>query len=67
MSISASSPLFPALSMLAVVLAGSAIYVAQQDTKPVPTRTQAAFDTSVLEQSISNLRGEVVSLQTRLE
>ena len=67
MSISASSPLFPALSMLAVVLAGSAIYVAQQDTKPVPTQTQAAFDTSVLEQSISNLRGEVVSLQTRLE
>ena len=67
MSISASSPLFPALSMLAVVLAGSAIYVAQQDTEPVPTQTQAAFDASVLEQSISSLRDEMASLQTRLE
>ena len=67
MSISGSSPLFPALSALAVVLAGSAIYVAQQDTKPVPTQTQTAFDASVLEQSISNLREEMIGLQTRLE
>ena len=67
MSISGSSPLFPALSALAVVLAGSAIYVAQQDTKPVPTQTQTVFDASVLEQSISNLREEMIGLQTRLE
>ena len=31
-----SSPLFPALSFVAVVLAGSAIYFTQQQPKPVP-------------------------------
>ena len=67
MSISGSSSLFPALSILAVVVAVSAIYVAQQDTESVPTQTQAAFDASVLEQSISSLRDEMASLQTRLE
>ena len=66
MSVS-SSPLFPALSFVAVVLAGSAIYFAQQQPKPVPVQTQASFDPSGLQESISALRQEVMGLQTKLD
>ena len=66
MSVS-SSPLFPALSFVAVVLSGSAIYFTQQQPKPVPVQTQASFDPSGLQESISALRQEVMGLQTKLD
>ncbi|MGE4633403.1 MAG: hypothetical protein AAEJ47_10230 [Planctomycetota bacterium] len=66
MSVS-SSPLFPALSFVSVLLAGSAFYFAQQQPEPVPVQTQASFDPSGLEESISALRQEVMGLQTKLD
>jgi len=67
MSVS-SSPLFPALSLVSVLVAGSAVYfVQQQQPEPVPVQTQASFDPSVLEESISALRQEVMSLQSKLD
>lgn len=62
-----SSPLFPALSFVAVVLAGSAIYFVQQQPDPVPVQTQADFDPSALEESISALRQEMRGLQSKLD
>ncbi len=62
-----SSPLFPALSFVAVILAGSALYFSQQQPAPVPVQTQAAFDPSGLEETIGALRQEVASLQTKLD
>ena len=66
MSVS-SSPLFPALSLVSVLVAGSALYFVQQQPEPVPVQTQASFDPSVLEESISALRQEVMSLQSKLD
>jgi hypothetical protein len=66
MSVS-SSPLFPALSFVSVLLAGSAFYFSQQQPEPVPVQTQASFDPSGLEESISALRQEVMGLQTKLD
>ena len=67
MSVS-SSPLFPALSLVSVLVAGSAVYfVQQQQPEPVPVQTQASFDPSVLEETISALRQEVMGLQSKLD
>lgn len=67
MSVS-SSPLFPALSLVSVLVAGSAVYfVQQQQPEPVPDQTQASFDPSRLEESISALRQEVMGLQSKLD
>ena len=66
MSVS-SSPLFPALSFVSVLLAGSAVYFVQQQPEPVPVQTQASFDPSGLEESISALRQEVMGLQSKLD
>ncbi|RUA07988.1 MAG: hypothetical protein DSY81_10890 [Bacillota bacterium] len=67
MSVS-GSPLFPALSLVSVLVAGSALYfVQQQQPEPVPVQTQASFDPSRLEESISALRQEVMSLQSKLD
>jgi len=67
MSVS-GSPLFPALSLVSVLVAGSALYfVQQQQPEPVPVQTQASFDPSGLEESISALRQEVMSLQSKLD
>ena len=55
MSVS-SSPMFPALSVVSLLLAGSALYFAQQQPEPVPVQTPASFDSSGLEESISALR-----------
>jgi hypothetical protein len=62
-----SSPLFPALSFVAVLLAGSAVYFAQQQPEPIPVQTQASFDPRGLEESISALREEVTGLQSKLD
>lgn len=62
-----SSPLFPALSFVAVILAGSALYFAQQQPESTPVQTQASFDPSVLEESITALRQEMMGLQTKLD
>jgi hypothetical protein len=49
-------------------VAGSAVYfVQQQQPEPVPDQTQASFDPSVLEETISALRQEVMGLQTKLD
>lgn len=61
------SPLFPALSFVSVILAGSAFYFSQQQPEPVPVQTQASFDPSGLEESISALRQEVMGIQTKLD
>jgi hypothetical protein len=66
MSVS-SSPLFPALSLVSVLVAGSALYFVQQQPEPVPVQTQASFDPSVLEETISALRQEVMGLQSKLD
>ncbi len=66
MSVS-SSPLFPALSLVSVLVAGSAVYFVQQQPEPIPVQTQASFDPSVLEETISALRQEVMSLQSKLD
>ena len=66
MSVS-SSPLFPALSFVAVILAGAAFYFAQQQPEPVPVQTQTSFDSSALEKSIFALRQEMAGLQTKLD
>ena len=59
------SPLFPALSFVAVILAGSAVYFAQQ--QPEPVQIQASFDPSDLEETIGALRQQVLGLQTKLD
>lgn len=61
------SPLFPALACVAVILAGSALYFAQQQPEPAPVQTQASFDPAALEESISSLRQEMMGLQTKLD
>lgn len=61
------SPLYPALSFVAVILAGSAIYIAQQQPVPAPVQTQAAFDPTALEESMSALHQEVMQLQTKID
>ena len=67
MSVS-SSPFFPALSLVSVLVAGSAVYfVQQQQPEPVPVQTQDSFDPSRLEESISALRQEVMGLQSKLD
>ena len=66
MSVS-SSPFFPALSLVSVLVAGSAVYFVQQQPEPVPVQTQASFDPSRLEESISALRQEVMGLQSKLD
>ncbi|HIG06610.1 MAG TPA: hypothetical protein EYQ08_12945, partial [Planctomycetes bacterium] len=62
-----SSPLFPALSLVSVLAAGSALYFVQKQPEPVPVQTQASFDPSALEETISALRQEVMSLQSKLD
>ena len=62
-----SSSLFPALSLLSVLLAGSALYFVQQQPEPVPVQTRASFDPSALEETISALHQEVLSLQSKLD
>jgi len=66
MSVS-SSPMFPALSVVSLLLAGSALYFPQQQPEPVPVQTPASFDSSGLEESISALRQEVMGLQSKLD
>ena len=66
MSVS-SSPMFPALSVVSLLLAGSALYFAQQQPEPVPVQTPASFDSSGMEESISALRQEVMGLQSKLD
>ena len=68
MSVS-SSPLFPALSLVSALVAGAALYSVQQqqtEPQPVPVETEASFDPSGLEESVSALRREVLELQSKL-
>ncbi|MGE4619470.1 MAG: hypothetical protein AAEJ04_06650 [Planctomycetota bacterium] len=64
-----SSPLFPALALISVLLAGSAIYIAQQTAAPLPesVQTQASFDPRGLEEKITALSREVAQLQSKLD
>lgn len=62
-----SSSLFPALSLLSILLAGSAIYLTQQQPEAIPVQTRDSFDPSGLEQSITALRQEVKGLQSKLD
>ncbi len=68
MSTSATS-FFHASSLLAVILSATAIYFTQQTparTDPVPTTTESN-STAQLEEAISSLRGELITLQFRLD
>lgn len=68
MSTSATS-FFQACSILAVILSGIAIYFTQQTparTDPVTTTTESN-STAQLEEAISSLRGELITLQFRLD
>ena len=62
-----SSSLFPALSLVSVLLAGSAVYLAQQQPEAIPVQTRAPFDPSGLERSISVLVQEMKGLQSKLD
>ncbi len=65
---SSTSGIFQATSILAVILSGIAIYSTQQSpakTNPVPTTESNS--TAQLEEAISNLRGELITLQFRLD
>ncbi len=66
MSVTGSS-LFPTLSVVAVLLGGSAVYLVQQQPQAIPVQTRAPFDPSALEKSISDLRQEVIDLQAKVE
>jgi len=48
-------------------MAGSAVYLAQQQPEPTPVQTHAPFDSSRLEKSVSELRQEVMELQSQLK
>ena len=62
--------LFHSISLLALVLSATAIFLQQQSTPP-PTSTSnettTSSSTSELEESLSQLRGEVRQLQAQLE
>lgn len=66
---SSTSGIFQATSILAVILSGTAIYFSQQSPArmdPVPTTTESN-STAQLEEAISSLRGELITLQFRLD
>ncbi len=62
-----TSSLFPALSLASALLAATAVYLAQQQPEAIPVQTPAPFDSSRLENSISELRQEVMELQSQLK
>ena len=70
---SSTSGIFQATSILAVILSGIAIYSTQQSpakTNPVPTtesNSTAQISTAQLEESITSLRRELITLQFRLD
>ncbi len=72
MSTSATS-FFQACSILAVILSAIALYFTQQSSArmdPVPTtesNSTAQLSTAQLEEAISSLRGELITLQFRLD
>ena len=61
--------LFQSLSVVAVILSGTAIFISQKEDQPEFTGTSAvgAVDTSVLEETISQLRGDLLTMQMRLD
>ena len=66
---SSTSAIFQASSILAVILSATAIYFTQQTparTDPVPTTTESN-SAAQLEEAISSLRGELITLQFRLD
>ncbi|MDE0961411.1 MAG: hypothetical protein OSB09_11600 [Planctomycetota bacterium] len=66
---SSSSSFFQAISILAVILSGIAIYFSQlKPTELIPVQTGIRSSNSEpLEQSIAALRGELISMQLRLD
>jgi hypothetical protein len=62
--------LFPSISLLALVLSATAIFLQQQATPSLPSPANQATvgsDTTALEESLSLLRDDVLLLQARLE
>jgi len=67
MSVSNSSA-FQAISILAVILSGIAIYSTQQPPATMdPVPTTESNNTAQLEEAIASLRGELITLQFRLD
>jgi len=67
---SASTPsFFQALSVVAVILSGAAIYISQQPDSPPPTEgnSPVAFDSSPLEESMERIHSDLLTLETRLD
>ncbi len=67
MSVSNSSA-FQAISILAMILSGIAIYSTQQSPATIePVPTTESNNTAQLEEAIASLRGELITLQFRLD
>ncbi|MGE4619469.1 MAG: hypothetical protein AAEJ04_06645 [Planctomycetota bacterium] len=65
--LSTSSPIFPALSAIAIVLSAITFYFTQQEAAPQAEKKTAVYDSAPLEQSIEVLTNEILRLGTRLE